>query len=127
MGRTRKVLMSVLAVAAVIAASAGLSSCEQYFFPSIELSQDTVLVNKSAQELSLVVNTNVIWSFDLDKPKARWLSVTPDRGDGTATVKILIDENKTEAVRSATIPVTTSTLERSLYIVQSADYELPAH
>ena len=127
MGRTGKVLMAVLAAAAVVFTTVCVSSCEKYYLPSITLSQDTIFVNKAAQELSLVVNANVIWSFDLDKPKARWLSVTPEMGEGTATVKISIDENKTEEVRRATIPVTTSTLERSLYIVQSADDVLPEY
>ena len=125
MGRTRKVLMAVLAAAAVIAASAGLSSCEKYILPTLTLSQDTLLVNKNAQELSLVVNTEVNWSFDLSSAGASWLTVTPDIGLGAATVKIQIEENGGTNVRSATVPVKTATLERKLYIVQSADDVLP--
>ena len=125
MGRTRKVLMAVLAAAAVIAASAGLSSCEKYILPTLTLSQDTLLVNKNAQELSLVVNTEVNWSFDLSSAGASWLTVTPDIGLGVATVKIQIEENGGAKVRSATVPVKTATLERKLYIVQSADDVLP--
>lgn len=125
MGRTRKVLMAVFAAAAVIAASAGLSSCEKYILPTLTLSQDTLLVNKNAQELSLVVNTGVYWSFDLNSANADWLTVTPDVGLGTATVKIQIEENSGANDRSATVPVKTATLERNLYIVQSADDVLP--
>ena len=125
MGRTRKVLMAVLAAAAVISASAGLSSCEKYILPTLTLSQDTLLVNKNAQELSLVVNTEVNWSFDLSGASAPWLTVTPATGRGTYTVKIQIEENGAGYDRSATIPVKTSTLERKLHIVQSADDVLP--
>ena len=117
--------MAVLAAAAVIAASAGLSSCEKYILPTLTLSQDTLLVNKNAQELSLVVNTEVNWSFDLSSAGASWLTVTPDIGLGVATVKIQIEENGGANVRSATVPVKTATLERKLYIVQSADDVLP--
>ncbi len=117
--------MAVLAAAAVISASAGLSSCEKYILPMLTLSQDTLLVNKNAQELSLVVNTEVNWSFDLSGASAPWLTVTPATGRGTATVKIQIEENEAGYDRSATIPVKTATLERKLYVVQSADDVLP--
>jgi hypothetical protein len=119
--------MAILAAAVVIAAAAGMSSCETYILPSLELSQDTILVNKAAQELAFVVNTNVEWSFEMETANARWIDVTPQIGDCTATVTILIDENDTGAARRATVPVKTSTLQKNLYIVQSGDEELPAN
>ena len=127
MGRIRKVFMAVLATAAVVFASAGLSSCEKYILPSITLSQDTIFVNKAAQELSLVVNANVGWSVDLASANVTWLDFTPASGDGTATVKVIVEENASGHLRSAIVPVKTSTLERKLHVVQSADDVLPEY
>ena len=48
----KKVLMAILAAAVLVAAAAGAASCEKYVLPMLSLSQDTLLVNKSAQQLS---------------------------------------------------------------------------
>jgi len=124
MGRTKKVLVAFVAAIAVIAAASGVTSCEKYVLPAIGLSQDTILVNKAAQELSLVVNSNVFWSFD-DGSTAAWLTVTPSGGTSTATVKIQIEENDSGAARRTTLTLKSETLQRSLLVVQSADDGLP--
>lgn len=120
MGSTKKVLVAFLAAVAVIAAASCVTSCEKYFLPSLELSQETILVNKASQELSLVVNSNVIWSFDIDK-QIQWVTVTPAKGESTATVKIHIEANDSGVARSVTLPLKSETLQRDLRIVQSAD------
>ncbi|MBR5735925.1 MAG: BACON domain-containing protein [Bacteroidales bacterium] len=120
-----KLLVAVVAVAAVIVAASGVTSCEKYFLPSLVLSQDTILVNKAPQELSLVINSNVEWSVELGEVNAKWLDVTPDYGEATATVKITISGNDSGEKRSVNVPIRSETLERDLLIVQSKDGELP--
>ena len=125
MGSTKKSLMAIFAAAAVLAAVIAVSSCEKYVLPALSLSQDTVLVNKAAQELQLVVNTNVDWHFNMDDVEAEWIHFSTYAGYGTATVQLTIDENDSGAKRGVTIPVETGTLRRKLMITQSADGELP--
>jgi hypothetical protein len=125
MGSTKKSLMAIFAAAAVLAAVSTVSSCEKYVLPSLSLSQDTVLVNKAAQELELVVNTNVDWHINMDDVDAEWIHFSIYAGYGTATVQLTIDENDSGAKRRVTIPVETGTLRRKLMITQSADGELP--
>ena len=123
MGRTKKVLVAFLAAVAVIAAASGVTSCEKYFLPSLELSQETILVNKASQELSLVVNSNAAWSvksYDAD-----WLDLSPGRSESTATLRISISANESGETRSVTVSIETETLSRKLVVSQSADDELP--
>lgn len=124
MGSTKKVLVAFLAAVAAIAAAFCVTSCEKYYLPSLELSQKTILVNKYAQELSLVVNSNVIWSFEIDKA-IDWVTVTPSNGQSTATVKIRIEANDSGVERRLTLSLKSDTLQRDLLIVQSADGGLP--
>jgi hypothetical protein len=117
--------MAIFAAAAILAAVSAVSSCEKYVLPSLSLSQDTVLVNKAAQELELVVNTNVDWHINMDDVEAEWIHFSNYAGYGTATVQLTIDENDSGAKRRVMIPVETGTLRRKLMITQSADGELP--
>lgn len=121
----KKVLMAILASAVIIAAAAGAASCEKYVLPELSLSQDTLLVNKSAQQLSLTVNSNVQWAFDVDGDKVEWVSFDPEWAEVGRKVTISIEENATGKMRSATVPVSSQTISKKLLIVQSADENLP--
>ena len=117
--------MAILASAVIIAAAAGAASCEKYVLPELSLSQDTLLVNKSAQQLSLTVNSNVQWAFDVDGDKVEWVSFDPEWAEVGRKVTISIEENATGKMRSATVPVSSQTISKKLLIVQSADENLP--
>lgn len=121
----KKVLMAILASAVIIAAAAGAASCEKYVLPELSLSQDTLLVNKSAQQLSLTVNSNVQWVFDIDGAKVEWVSFDPEWAEVGRKVTISIEENATGTMRSATVPISSQTISKKLLIVQSADENLP--
>ena len=121
----KKVLMAILASAVIIAAAAGAASCEKYVLPELSLSQDTLLVNKSEQQLSLTVNSNVQWAFDIDGDKEEWVSLDPEWAEVGRKVTISIEENATGKMRSATVPISSQTISKKLLIVQSADENLP--
>ena len=121
----KKVLMAILASAVIIAVAAGAASCEKYVLPELSLSQDTLLVNKSEQQLSLTVNSNVQWAFDVDGDKEEWVSFDPEWAEVGRKVTISIEENATGKMRSATVPISSQTISKKLLIVQSADENLP--
>ena len=121
----KKVLMAILAAAVLAAAAAGAASCEKYVLPELSLSQDTLLVNKSAQQLSLTVNSNVQWEFDVASAQVEWVIFDPEWGEVGRKVTISIEENTSGAVRKAAIPVQSQTIQKQLLIVQSADENLP--
>lgn len=121
----KKVLMALLAAAVLAAAAAGAASCEKYVLPMLSLSQDTILVNKSAQQLSLVVNSNVQWEFDVASAKIDWVYFDPEWGETGRKVIITIEENTSGAVRKATVPVQSQTIQKHLLIVQSGDGNIP--
>lgn len=121
----KKVLMAILAAAVLAAAAAGAASCEKYVLPELSLSQDTLLVNKSAQQLSLTVNSNVQWEFDVASAQVEWVIFDPEWGEVGRKVTISVEENTSGAVRKAAIPVQSQTIQKQLLIVQSADENLP--
>ena len=120
----KKVLLAVIAAAAVIAAVAGVNSCEKYILPSMEIIPDTLAVNMSPQELSLYIDSNVPWWIETqDFRDAGWLMIEPFAADTAATVKVTVEENVSGSRRSIVIPVHSQTLEKKLSIFQSADEE----
>ncbi|MBO4656917.1 MAG: BACON domain-containing protein [Bacteroidales bacterium] len=121
----KKVLMAILAAAVLAAAAAGAASCEKYVLPELSLSQDTLLVNKSAQQLSLTVNSNVQWEFDVASAQVEWVIFDPEWGEVGRKVTISVEENTSGAVRKAAIPVQSQTIQKQLLIVQSGDENLP--
>ena len=121
----KKVLMAILAAAVLAAAAAGAASCEKYVLPELSLSQDTLLVNKSAQQLSLTVNSNVQWEFDVAGAQVEWVIFDPEWGEVGRKVTISVEENTSGAVRKAAIPVQSQTIQKQLLIVQSGDENLP--
>ena len=121
----KKVLMAILAAAVLAAAAAGAASCEKYVLPELSLSQDTLLVNKSAQQLSLTVNSNVQWEFDVASAQVEWVIFDPEWGEVGRKVTISVEENTSGAIRKAAIPVQSQTIQKQLLIVQSADENLP--
>ena len=121
----KKVLMALCATAVIIAAAAGAASCEKYVLPEISLSQDTILVNKAAQELSLTVNSNVQWEFDVAGVGIDWVIFDPEWGELGRKVTVSIEENTSGSVRRATVPFQSQTISKQLIIVQSADEKVP--
>jgi len=120
----KKVLLALIAAAAVIAAVAGVNSCEKYILPSMEIIPDTLAVNMSPQELSLYIDSNVPWWIETqDFRDAGWLMIEPFAADTAATVKVTVEENVSGSRRSIVIPVHSQTLEKKLSIFQSADEE----
>lgn len=121
----KKVMMAALAAVAVAFAVAGVTSCEKYVLPDFSLGQDTLAVNCKAQELKLVINSNVQWDFKVNEINADWLSFDPEWAELGLTATIHVEENTTGAVRSVTVPVESQTISRKLFIVQSADERVP--
>ena len=121
----RNLLLALSVVAVLAAALSGVTSCEKYVLPAIELSQDTIAVNRAQHEIQLVVNSNVFWELDLDKVKAPWVSFSPKSAEEGGVLTITISANEWDYDRSVTVPVKTETLERKLYIVQSYTDGLP--
>ena len=117
--------MALCATAVIIAAAAGAASCEKYVLPEISLSQDTILVNKAAQELSLTVNSNVQWEFDVAGVGIDWVIFDPEWGELGRKVTVSIEENTSGSVRRATVPFQSQTISKQLIIVQSADEKVP--
>lgn len=121
----KKVMMVLIAAAVIIAAAAGASSCEKYVLPELSLSKDTLVVNKAAQELKFIVNATVPWDFMLHDVKAEWVTFDPLYGDETATVTVTFEANDSGNRRSVTVPISSQTITRNLFIVQSADDAVP--
>ena len=125
MKSVKNLLLAFVAVAALVVAASGVISCEQYFLPAIELSQDTVAVNRAQHEVAIVINSNAAWHLDLEKVKAPWVSFSPKSADEGGVLTITISANEWDYDRSVTVPIQTETLERKLYIDQSYTDELP--
>ena len=125
MKTVKNLLLAVVAAVALVAAAWGVTSCEQYVLPYLEISRDTIAVDSTAQETSLVIDTNVPWDFKLEDPDHFWMRFSTLGSDDPGTVEITIEENSTGQTRSVTIPVQTETLERQLYVVQSPNGEIP--
>lgn len=120
----KKVLLALIAAAAVIAAVTCVNSCEKYILPSMEIIPDSLAVNMSRHELSLYVDSNVPWWIETqDFKDAGWLMIEPFAADIAATVKVTVEENDSGSPRSIVIPVHSQTLEKKLSIFQSAEEE----
>ena len=106
----RKLLtfLKAVAIATLIAGCGGTGTeNEPEITPEIKFTEDIVTsgisVESAEQSITLSFSTNVAWSATVS---ADWLTISPSSGEaGKNSVKVEVEENRTEQPRSATITI----------------------
>lgn len=114
MRKTATILVSALLLAVL---AAQFSSCEKYVLPDLTISSDTLRFSAAADSQMLVVTTNVITTIYPENAD-NWVKANPEWMDQSSTVCIRVSENPGPEPRTATVPVKSEAILRSLVIIQ---------
>lgn len=112
----KSIICGLFAFAAVVACKQD----EPVVEPALEVTPATASVKAEGGEVALKVTSNVNWTAVSDSD---WATVDTPSGKGSenaAEVKVSVDENKTEAARTAVVTVATETLKKTVKITQAA-------
>ena len=114
----RKVFAILVSAALFGVAAVQFCGCEKFILPEITLQQDTLLFPASGGTQSMLITTNVITTAEPAFNDQSWLSADPVWFDETTTYQVTTTENTGEE-RSATIPIKSETIEKSLVVIQA--------
>ena len=124
-----KLFKSFFAVAMVLGAALGFTSCTETEEPTaadpkVELSKSTLNFTKEEGSQTVDVTSNANWKVENTND---WVTVTPENGNGNKTLTVAVSMNNTGAVRTAEIKVIALHKEygnwetKKLAVSQSAD------
>ena len=124
-----KLFKSFFAVAMVLGAALGFTSCTETEEPTaadpkVELSKSTLNFTKEEGSQTVDVTSNANWKVENTND---WVTVTPENGNGNKTLTVAVSMNNTGAVRTAEIKVIALHKEygnwetKKLTVSQSAD------
>ena len=124
-----KLFKSFFAVAMVLGAALGFTSCTETEEPTaadpkVELSKSTLNFTKEEGSQTVDVTSNANWKVENTND---WVTITPENGNGNKTLTVAVSMNNTGAVRTAEIKVIALHKEygnwetKKLTVSQSAD------
>ena len=102
-----KLFKSFFAVAMVLGAALGFTSCTETEEPTaadpkVELSKSTLNFTKEEGSQTVDVTSNANWKVENTND---WVTITPENGNGNKTLTVAVSMNNTGAVRTAEIKV----------------------
>lgn len=117
----KKTFTIFIPICLLFAAIAQFSSCEKYILPAIQLEKDTVLFTPSAQQETLIVQSNVFWKMVV--PSQDWMIISPEVSSGSEsdTLHIAVTDNESGERRTAIVAVRSETLNKRLVIIQEGE------
>ena len=98
------------------------NSCEKYILPELSLDQDTITVPISGGEYNITFTSNVKWTID-ESSAGKWLRFSEITGSSDYQlvkyeITLTVDANETGAARSQSVPITTTSLSKSIFVQQ---------
>lgn len=119
MRKVTAILVSVLLLAVL---AAQFTACEKYVLPDLTISADTLRFAAVADSQKLVVTTNVITTIYPESSDS-WVRANPEWFDESCTVFIRVWDNPDPKPRTATIPVKSEAIKRTLVVIQEGAAE----
>lgn len=130
---TNKLFKSFFAFAMILGSALGFVACEQENVevgdPTVDVSTKSLNFAMEEGEQSVEITSNADWKIDTED--VDWITVTPERGNGNATIQVAVSTNDSGDVREATIKVialhkTYGNWEtKKIKVVQSASTDAP--
>lgn len=130
---TNKLFKSFFAFALVLGSALGFVACEpedvEVGDPTVDVSTTSLNFAMEEGEQSVEITSNADWKIDTED--VDWITVTPERGNGNATIQVAVSMNDSGDVREATIKVialhkTYGNWEtKKIKVVQSASTDAP--
>lgn len=114
----KKLFTIIVPLAALLVFAAQFSSCEKYVLPEMTLSEDSVYFYSRTDTVSIMVYSNVVWSFTNEDNN--WYKGYPNWGDADSLVMFIVEENIDDRPREAELIIKTETISRTLHIFQEA-------
>ena len=109
-----------ITVPLVVAAALALqfTSCEKYVLPELSLGADTLVFTAAADSATVAVSANVIWQAELEDSGQEWLETGPSWWEGPGEAYIKVEDNGTDAERSANVIVKSETIRKKITVIQ---------
>ena len=130
---TNKLFKSFFAFALVLGSALGFVACEpedvEVGDPTVDVLTTSLNFAMEEGEQSVEITSNADWKIDTED--VDWITVTPERGNGNATIQVAVSMNDSGDVREATIKVialhkTYGNWEtKKIKVVQSASTDAP--